>query len=486
VPFLVPGVKRWHNRPGAFRAPRRMDVVVARGAGDRVLAVADRLARDLRARGRRSRVRSGHASEGDVVLRRRRGGQARGPRHPEAYRIGIGDRVDLEARTPTGLYWSTRTLLQWLDRGEGTLRRGVGLDWPTYSERALMIDAGRKFFPVPWLRARIREMSDLKMNLLHLHLSDDQGWRLESSASPRIHSEQGFITRAEMRGLVEYAAARHVTIMPEFDVPGHLLAGLRNYPELQLRNAVGEPNPRKLDYTLPAAKRWVLDRYREYLPLFPGGQWHLGGDEFLNPVEAATYPQLAAYASERAGSGASYQDGAVAFLQDLDRHLRPRGKRSRLWNDGLAGARTVRLDRGIGVDWWTDVSPLGDPTAIVAPQDLAADGYTVHNCSYYPLYFAYRAARQPQPGLEPFYEGWNPLLFRGSLYATDDVAAPYYAVPRAAVPGPKLHMWLDEPETATVGQVAADLAPRLAITAERAWNQTSRVAVYEEFAAGQR
>jgi hexosaminidase len=473
--FTLPGLKQWRPGAGALRLGRRVDVVVPRGSGEALEQVALRLVGDLRARGRSSSLRVGGPRRGGIALRLHHG---EGPQ--EGYRLTVADHVQVHARTATGAYWGTRTVLQWLDRNDGRLPRGHGLDWPSFGERALMVDVGRKYFPMGWLKARIREMSDLKLNLLHLHFTDDQGWRFESTASPRIHSDE-FISRRQVQALVEYAAARHVTVMPEIDLPGHMLTGLRNYPHLQLADPLGQRAANKLDYTLPAAKTFVLDRFREYLDLFPGPEWHLGGDEYLNPVQAAAYPQLAAYARDRAGPTAATQDGAVAFLHDLNTFLRARGKRCRMWNDGLAGTRIVTLDRSISVDWWTDISPLGDPSDVVSPLDLVADGYRVTNCSYYPTYLAYLSTRQPLPGLKPFYEGWTPARFRGATYATDEVATPYYETAPSRVAGAKMHVWLDEPDSATAAEVARDLAPRLAITAERAWNLTSRVTDYDDF-----
>jgi hexosaminidase len=482
--FVLPGLKRWHGEPGALVLDRRVDVVLPRNYPRRLEAVAHRLCRDLVARGRRSHVRRGRPREGDVALHlHRQAGPKddRGPRSREAYRLVVARHVQIHARSATGAYWATRTLLQWHDRNQGRLPHGHGRDWPDFPERALMVDIGRKHFSLPWLRARIREMSDMKMNLLHLHFTEDLGWRFESTASPQVHSDR-FISQRDVRSLVEYAAGRHVAVMPEIDLPGHFLEGLRNYPSLQLTDALGRPNPGKLDYTLPAAKKFVLDRFREYLPLFPDRDWHLGGDEFLNPVEAATYPQLGAYARSRAGLTASNQDGAVAFLNDLNDFLRARGKRCRMWNDGLAGIRNVEIARNVSIDWWADISPLGDATDPVLPGDLVAQGYRVNNCSWYPTYLAYRLAKSPTPGLQPFYEDWTPARFRGPGYASDEIAPPYYEVAPHAVSGAKMHVWLDEPQGVTGKQVAGDLAPRLAIMAERTWNQRSRLASYDAFA----
>ena len=95
--------------------------------------------------------------------------------------------LDIRARTATGVFYGTRTLLQLL-RQSYAVPRGRALDWPRYPQRGLMIDLGRRIYPQRWIESHIRELAHLKLNLLHLHLTDDQRWGIASSSHPEVVS----------------------------------------------------------------------------------------------------------------------------------------------------------------------------------------------------------------------------------------------------------------------------------------------------------
>ncbi|WP_327248482.1 family 20 glycosylhydrolase [Streptomyces sp. NBC_01320] len=141
-------------------------------------------------------------------------------------------------------------------------------DWPTYTERGLMVDVGRRHFTPGWLEGKIRELAWLKLNVLHLHLSDGLGFRIESASHPEIVTRPA-LTKDEVRHLVSVADRYHVTVVPEIDSPGHMEAVLRAHPELQLIRVDGTRDPGKLDYSKPAARRLMQDLIAEYADLSP-------------------------------------------------------------------------------------------------------------------------------------------------------------------------------------------------------------------------
>ena len=193
-------------------------------------------------------------------------------------------------------------MAQLLRAGHGTIPRGWGRDWPSYPERGLMIDNGRRYYSSAWIKRRIRELAYLKLNQLHLHFSDNQGFRIESDSHPEAVTRP-YLTKRQVRGILAYARARHVRVIPELDMPGHMQAALAAHPELQVPG-----RPDELDFTKPAARRFASDLILEYLKLFPGRYWHAGADEFARRRRLHRLRQL----DRPAGAGARADAAGVA------------------------------------------------------------------------------------------------------------------------------------------------------------------------------
>ncbi|MEU8237549.1 family 20 glycosylhydrolase [Actinoplanes missouriensis] len=210
------------------------------------------------------------------------------------------DAVTLRGGTPQGLFWGVQTLLQLAP----VLPGGVIEDAPRYEYRGAMLDIARHFFTADEIKAHIDLLVQFKINHLHLHLTDDQGWRLEIPGWPKLTeisggagtgvdgAGPGFLTLAEYTGIVDYAAARFVTIVPEIDMPGHVNAVHHAYPELTVD---GRPVPQRTDAevgysSLVAGKEetyaFVEDVIRTVADVTPGPYLHIGGDECLStPAE---------------------------------------------------------------------------------------------------------------------------------------------------------------------------------------------------------
>lgn len=224
--------------------------------------------------------------------------------NPESYTMTVrGGRVDISGPGDAGVFYGTRTLKQEV-HGGGTAPEGVVRDEPAKPARGFMLDIARKPYTASWIEDRIRELGDLKFNELGLHFSDDQGFRIESSSHPEIVSKD-HLTKAQVKQIVDLAAARHITVVPEIDSPGHLGAVIAAHPDLQLRNVNGAATRGAIDISKAASAKIVDDLLNEYAGLFTGNQWHLGGDEYqaltvANPQ--ASYPQLAAAAQQKFGS----------------------------------------------------------------------------------------------------------------------------------------------------------------------------------------
>ncbi|MFC7532593.1 beta-N-acetylhexosaminidase [Actinoplanes sp. GCM10030250] len=221
-----------------------------------------------------------------------------GSLEPEGYRLEItSSAVTLAGGTPQGLFWGVQTLLQ---LGGPELPGGVIEDAPRYPYRGAMLDLARHFFSVQEVRAHIDLLVQFKINHLHLHLTDDQGWRLEIPGWPRLTEVSGgagtgvdgtgpgFLTLAEYADLNAYAAERFVTIVPEIDMPGHVNAAQLAYPEL---TADGQPVSQRTDAevgysSLVAGKEetyaFVEDVIKTVCDVTPGPYLHIGGDECLS------------------------------------------------------------------------------------------------------------------------------------------------------------------------------------------------------------
>jgi hexosaminidase len=228
---------------------------------------------------------------------------------PEGYRLTVSvDSVRITAYTPAGLFRGVQTLRQLLPpQIESHMKLGEMAwmvpavtisDWPRYSWRGAMLDVARHFFTVREVKQYVDLLALYKMNVLHLHLADDQGWRIEIKSRPKLTAlgsvtqvgggPGGYYTQDEYAEIVRYAQERYVTIVPEIDMPGHTNAALVGYPELScsVRPSVPYTGTDVGWSTFCANKEetyaLVDDIVREIAALTPGRYFHMGGDE--NPI----------------------------------------------------------------------------------------------------------------------------------------------------------------------------------------------------------
>ncbi|MBD2768160.1 family 20 glycosylhydrolase [Hymenobacter sp. BT664] len=161
-------------------------------------------------------------------------------------------------------------------------------DRPRFAWRGLLIDAARHFLPVPVIKRNLDGMAAVKLNVLHWHLSDDQGFRVESKLLPRLSQvggANGFYTQAEVRDVIEYAAARGIRVVPEFDVPGHATSWITAYPRLASNDSAYAVPTRwgvlnvALDPTRETTYSLLDSLFTEMTALFPDPYFHIGGDE---------------------------------------------------------------------------------------------------------------------------------------------------------------------------------------------------------------
>ncbi|MFI5677984.1 beta-N-acetylhexosaminidase [Streptomyces cellulosae] len=392
---------------------------------------------------------------------------------PESYTMTVrGGRVNISGPGEAGVFYGTRTLKQEV-HGGGTAPEGVVRDGPAKPVRGLMLDIARKHFTAGWIEDRVRELGDLKFNQLGLHFSDDQGFRIESSSHPEIVSKE-HLTKAQVRRIVALAAARHITVVPEIDSPGHLGAVIAAHPDLQLRNTRGVPTRGAVDISKPAAGEIVDDLLGEYAGLFPGSQWHLGGDEYQALTVSdpeASYPQLAAAAREAHGSGGTVADLTTDWLNDRADTVRTHDKTPRAWNDGFFRDTSVQPDKDIQAAYWT-----GKEIGARQPVAYLSAGRKVIN---YNDEFLYYVLGQPQTFVYPtgqrIYEQWTPRVLRD----TEAVPSKY----DDQILGGSFAIWCDYPNAQTQTQVAAGIRMPLRATVQKLWDPGKPELSWTEFQA---
>lgn len=408
------------------------------------------------------------ARNGDVEL-----GLDKGSAGPESYTLTVKDqRVTITAPTDAGVFYGTRTLKQEV-HGGGTAPEGVVRDRPAKPQRGFMLDIARKHFTAAWIEDRVRELGDLKFNQLGLHFSDDQGFRIQSDTHPEIVSKE-HLSKAEVRKIIDLAASRHITVVPEIDSPGHLGAVLAVHPDLQLRNVNGVATRGAVDISKPAAAELIDQLLNEYADLFPGAYWHVGGDEYqaltvANP--AASYPQLAAAATKAYGSGASVADLATGWLNDRAAVVRGHKRIPRAWNDGFFRGGTVQADGDLQVAYWT-----GKEIGARPPVEYLSTGRKLIN---YNDEFLYYVLGQPQTFVYPtgqrIYEQWTPLVVRG----TAAVPAKY----DGQILGGVFAVWADRSAAQTQDQVAAGIRMPLRATVQKLWDPRTPTLPWADFLA---
>jgi hexosaminidase len=235
----------------------------------------------------------------------------------EGYEIAIEpDRIKIVANKPAGLFYAVQTIRQLLPEGieldsvqqrDWEIGTGTIQDQPEYGWRGSMLDVARHFFTVEDIKRYIDLISFYKMNTLHLHLSDDQGWRIEIKSWPNLTAvgaksevgggEGGFFTQEQYKEIVAYAQSRFITVIPEIDLPGHINAALVSYPELlpgpvvkrepggPVRPIAGQVHTgievgfSTLSLKKPSTFKFVEDVIRELAAITPGPYIHIGGDE---------------------------------------------------------------------------------------------------------------------------------------------------------------------------------------------------------------
>jgi hexosaminidase len=320
----------------------------------------------------------------------------------ERYSLGVNeDAVVLTADGPVGVLRGLATLRQSITNVPGgfAIPAMVIEDTPRFVWRGVMIDVARHFMSLPTLKRQIDTMERVKLNVLHLHLSDNEGFRVESRLYPKLHevSSQGqFYSQTEMQELVSYAADRGVRIVPEFDVPGHSLAILRAYPEFASGAVENRDYFSAMGSALNPAKPETftfLDRlFGEMAALFPDQYFHVGGDEisgadwaanpqvrdFMQANGLQTKAELESYFFDRVRKGVRAHGKTVIGWEEVGRAAIPDDVVVQTWRSSSAVAKaTAQGNRVIATcGYYFDKLWPGENHYNVDPHDPTSCGLT--------------------------------------------------------------------------------------------------------------
>jgi hexosaminidase len=378
----------------------------------------------------------------------------------EGYRLDVqADGIRIAAATPAGLLHGVQTLRQLLpatiESGTPVTERwvvpgGTIVDRPRFPYRGAMLDVARHFFGVPDVLRVIDQLARYKLNHLHLHLTDDQGWRIAVDSWPRLATvggatevgggAGGHYTKADYRRIVRYAARRHVTVVPEIDLPGHTNAALTAYGELAPDGVAPPPYTGTevgFSYVDPTNERtyaFVADVLGELAAITPGPYLHIGGDEAFK-VKADAYA------------------GFVDRVQPL---VEATGKTLVGWHQLAPTAQ----HGGRVLQWWGTNGD--DPVTADAVRRGARLILSPANHVYLDMKYA------PDT---PIGHDWAGLIDVERAYDWDP-GAHLTGVPPEAVLGVEAPLWTES--VTSLAEIEFMLLPRLPAVAELGWSPRSR------------
>jgi hexosaminidase len=404
----------------------------------------------------------------------------------EGYRLRARPlRVDIEARTPAGLFYAGQTLRQLLPVAISSARAASGVVWripavdvadaPRFPYRGMHLDVSRHFFPVDFVKRYIDLLAAYKINTFHWHLTDDQGWRIEIRKYPRLtevgawraetqsgvgedsrpifdgRRHGGFYTQDEVREIVRYAADRFVTIVPEIDMPGHALAALAAYPELACT-----PGPFAVattfgvfdDVLCPTDRTaaFMEDVLAEVTTLFPGPLVHIGGDE----VPKTRWQESAAVQEIVRREGLRDEEQLQGlFMKRMAAFLAKHERQAIGWDEIMEGG----LPPGAAVMSWRGASGAS----------AAKEGHDIVMAPYTFTYFNLREGEEKRAGGGP-----GGQLTLEKVYAFEPMAAGLDADAARHILGGQGNLWTEW--LAAPADVERTLLPRLLAMSEVLWS----------------
>ncbi len=296
--------------------------------------------------------------------------------NPEGYRLVVGkDRIEVVAGGEAGAFYAGQTFLQLKEYAKAT-GKGIPMveivDEPAFGYRGFMVDCARHMVELDDLKKLIDAAALLKLNVMHWHLTDDQGWRIEIESYPdlirveskrhgshfgKVHDSReysGYYTKDQLREIVDYCAKKHIEVIPEIDMPGHMIAAIASYPELSCTGKQIKVESRQGIFPdiLCAGKdetyEFVTSVLGEVMDIFPSKYIHIGGDE-APKKRWAECPHCQAAISKLDLNDEEELQGW--FMNRIAEFLRANGRKAITWNEAL---KSGLLADDITVQMWMD------------------------------------------------------------------------------------------------------------------------------------
>ena len=398
------------------------------------------------------------------------------PESAEGYTLDVTpEGVKITAAGEAGAFYARQTLDQLAQAGKVPCVHIT--DYPRFSWRGFHVDPCRHFLSVEDTKRQIDVLAKYKINVMHWHLTDDQGWRIEIKKWPLLTKtgawrtefdgsvHGGFYTQEEVKEVVAYAAERHITVVPEIEMPGHAMAAIRAYPELSC-----EKKPIGTFYTWGTSNvvfcpgqeetfEFLEDVVAEVAPLFPGEYFHLGGDECLKDkweVCPACQARIRAEGLKADESGSAVEKLQSYAVQRMEKILAAYGKKAVGWDEILQGG----LSKSATVMSWQ-----GEKGGIAAAK---AGNFVVMTPSHEGMYLD---SYQGDPKCEP--EGFGRDVPLKKVYDYDPVPAELaQAGAEGYVLGLQGNLWSEYIYSTAHREYM--LFPRILAIAETGWTPAER------------
>lgn len=415
----------------------------------------------------------------------------------EAYALSVSeDGVVVRSRGAAGAFYALQTLSQIMTaNGDGVSIPECNIeDAPQLGWRSFMLDEGRSFKGMAVVKQLLDDMARLKMNVFHWHLTDDQGWRIEIKKYPLLtevgarrdstqvgwyeyntydgKSHEGFYTQAQIKEIIEYAAARHIAVVPEIEMPGHSAAAVAAYPWLSAAGKqIRVPCKFGVQYNVfnPADERvlgFLEDVLDEVMDLFPSKVIHIGGDEVRYDEWKNSKQVMDFIAENNLGSPAGLQ---VWFTNKIASYIESKGRRMMGWNDitgdqlhhfqNEAAETTVGLSPDAVVQFWS-----GKPELMLKS---ARHGNDIVNSFNEYTYLDYSTEYDP---VQATYN-WKPISLE-KAYSFSPVPDGFPEKLKSKVIGAGCQMWGEW--IPTVEKMNRQVYPRIAAYAEAFWSAPSQ------------
>ncbi len=401
----------------------------------------------------------------------------------EAYSLTVSNKgIKIAGKTAAGVFYGIQTLrksLPVLDNAEAiTLPATVISDAPRFGYRGMMLDCGRHFWPVPFVKKFIDILALHNMNVFHWHLNEDQGWRIEIKKYPKLteigskrsctvlgHNSdiddgtpyEGFYTQDEAREIVRYAAERNITVIPEIDMPGHTVAALASYPELGCTGG-----PYSVGYGWGIYKdvlclgnekvyTFLQDIIDELIDIFPAKYIHIGGDESPT-VRWENCPKCQALAKAN-NVDAKHLQGV--FTNRMEKYINSKGRSIIGWDEIAQG----NINKSATIMSWRGVEPGSKATE--AGHDVIMSPTTY---CYFDYYQSENKDKEPM-----CIGGYLPV---SKVYEFDAAPKSLSETAKKHILGVQANLWTEY--VSTTNMVEYMILPRMAALSEVQWTPVAR------------